>query len=402
MISVASVECDNFANSFKNLNFMRTHIVNYINSKWTGIDQKEAANKNVQLVIVFAERSLLETGIVVKKLQSTYPKAKIISCSTAGEINDNNSQENSAVCTAISFDHTPFHIVADNIKNHKNSFELGAHLSKKLPIKDLKYVWIISDGGLINGDDLIKGIQSVTGKSVMVSGGLAGDGANFEKTLVGLDENIASGNLVLMGLYGNKIKVGSGYQGGWDVFGPERTITKSKDNVLFEIDNENALDLYKKYLGKYAEELPASALLFPLSVKSADTDFFLVRTILSIDENKKSMTFAGNLPEGSTVRFMKSNFDRLINAAADAATEAVVNMGKNIPVDLALFVSCVGRKLVLSQRIDEELEAAMDNITEGATVAGFFSYGEIAPQQDKKTSHLHNQTMTITTFAELP
>jgi hypothetical protein len=381
---------------------MRTKIVNYINNIWTGIDENEAFNKNVQLIIVFAERSLLEKGIVVKKLKTVYPKAKIISCSTAGEINDNNSQENSAVCTIISFDHTPFNIVADNIKNHKNSFELGAELSKKLPTKDLKYVWIVSDGGLINGDDLIKGIQSVTGKSVMVSGGLAGDGANFEKTLVGLDENIASGNLVLLGLYGNKIKVGSGYQGGWDVFGPERTITKSKDNVLFEIDNENALDLYKKYLGKYSEELPSSALLFPLSVKSANDDFFLVRTILSIDEKNKSMTFAGNLPEGSTVRFMKSNFDRLVNAAADAATEAVVNMGKNIPVNLALFVSCVGRKLVLNQRIDEELEAAMDNITKGATVAGFFSYGEIAPQQNNKTSHLHNQTMTITTFAELP
>lgn len=381
---------------------MRTQIVNYINKKWSGIDENDAANKNVQLVILFAERSLLEKGIVVKKLKTSYPKAKIISCSTAGEINDNNSQENSAVCTTISFDHTPFQILADNIKNHKNSFELGAQLSKKFPTKDLKYVWVVSDGGLINGDDLIKGIQSVTGKSVMVSGGLAGDGANFEKTVVGLDENVASGNLVLLGLYGNKIKVGSGYQGGWDVFGPERTITKSKENVLFEIDNENALELYKKYLGKYAEELPASALLFPLSIKSADNDFFLVRTILSIDEKNKSMTFAGNLPEGSTVRFMKSNFDRLINAAADAATEAVVSMGKNIPVDLALFVSCVGRKLVLSQRIDEELEAAMDNITKGATVAGFFSYGEIAPQQNNKTSHLHNQTMTITTFAELP
>lgn len=381
---------------------MRTKIVNYINEKWSGIEENELANNKVQIVIVFAERSLLETGIIFKKLHATYPNAKFISASSAGEINDNNSQENSAVCTTISFDQTPFQIAVDNIKNHKNSFELGAALVKKLPAKDLKYVWVVSDGGLINGDELIKGIQSVTGKSVMVSGGLAGDGAKFEKTVVGLDDNIASGNLVLMGLYGNKIKVGSGYQGGWDVFGPERTITKSTDNVLFEIDNENALDLYKKYLGKYAEELPSSALLFPLSVKSANNDFFIVRTILSIDEKNKSMTFAGNLPEGSTVRFMKSNFDRIINAAADAATEAVESMGKNIPVDLALLVSCVGRKLVLSERIDEELEAAIDNITKGATVAGFFSYGEIAPHQDKKSSHLHNQTMTVTTFAELP
>jgi hypothetical protein len=341
-------------------------------------------------------------SIILSKLKSLYTQAKIISCSTAGEINNISAQENSAVCTTISFDSTPFNLVVDNIKNHKNSFELGANIVKKLPIQDLKYIWLVSDGGLINGDDMIKGIQSVTGKNVMISGGLAGDGIKFEKTLVGLGDNIASGNLVLMGLYGNKIKVGSGYQGGWDVFGPERIITKSQDNVLYEIDHENALDLYKKYLGKYADELPSSALLFPLSIKSEKDDFFIVRTILSIDEKNKSMTFAGNLPEGSTVRFMKSNFDRLINAAADAAADAVIAMGANIPVDLALLVSCVGRKIVLSERVDEELESAMYNITKGASVSGFFSYGEIAPQKDKTISHLHNQTMTVTTFAELP
>lgn len=381
---------------------MRTTIVNYNNNKWTGINDDLSENSKVELVIVFAERDLLQSGIILSKLKSLYTQAKIISCSSAGEINNISAQENSAVCTTISFDSTPFNLVVDNIKNHKNSFELGANIVKKLTIQDLKYIWLVSDGGLINGDDMIKGIQSVTGKNVMISGGLAGDGIKFEKTLVGLDENVASGNLVLMGLYGNKIKVGSGYQGGWDVFGPERIITKSKDNVLYEIDHENALDLYKKYLGKYADELPSSALLFPLSIKSEKDDFFIVRTILSIDEKNKSMTFAGNLPEGATVRFMKSNFDRLINAAADAAADAVFAMGENIPVDLALLVSCVGRKIVLSERVDEELESAMYNITKGASVSGFFSYGEIAPQKDKKISHLHNQTMTVTTFAELP
>jgi len=381
---------------------MKTHILNYTDGKWFGIQENQKQKNATQIAIVFAERNLLEKGVILNKIKEEYPEARILSCSSAGEIHNNEAQENSAVCTTIQFEHTPFHIVVDNIANHKNSYELGAQLSKSLPSKDLKYIWVMSDGGLINGDDLIKGIQSVTGSSVTVSGGLAGDGANFQKTVVGLDNNVASGNLVLLGLYGNKIRVGAGFHGGWDVFGPERTITKSKDNVLVEIDNENALDMYKKYLGKYAEELPASALLFPLSVKTDKNDFYIVRTILSIDENKKTMTFAGNMPEGSTVRFMKSNFDRLINAAAEAASEAVSSLGKKVPVDLALMVSCVGRKLVLSDRIDEELEAALDNITPGATVAGFFSYGEIAPQKDNKISHLHNQTMTVTTFAELP
>jgi hypothetical protein len=195
--------------------------------------------------------------------------------------------------------------------------------------------------------------------------------------------------------------VGTGYKGGWDVYGPERIITKSEGNVLHEIDGENALDLYKKYLGKYADGLPSSALFFPITIRSAEDDFFLVRTILSVDENNKTMTFAGNLPQGSVMRFMKSNFDRLINAAAEAGKDAMIQLG-NRKSELAILVSCVGRKLVLANRTEEEIEAAIENMSEGTVTAGFFSYGEIAPEIKDKKSHLHNQTLTVTVFSELP
>jgi hypothetical protein len=168
-------------------------------------------------------------------------------------------------------------------------------------------------------------------------------------------------------------------------------ITRSEGNVLYEIDNEPALALYKRYLGDQAAELPASALLFPLTISSEQPDYPpLVRTVLSINEADQSMTFAGDLPQGRTTRLMKANFDRIITAAEEAA-EYSIHPHSELPPQAALLVSCVGRKLVLGQRVEDEVEAVGQTLGEQATLMGFYSYGELAP---------HNQTMTITTFAE--
>jgi len=381
---------------------MQSEVLNYKNEQWDGLVNFPFSKQEVQLIICFADRALLEKGTLFSTLKKEFVNARIITCSTAGEISGRNVENNSAVIMAIKFDKTIFNISKGNIKDEKNSFDLGKNTANLLSKEELKYVLILSDGNLVNGDELIEGIQSALDPAVIVSGGIAGDGDRFQKTFVGLDSDISEGNVVLLGLYGTHILVGTNYQGGWDVFGPEKIITRSNGNILYEIDNENALDLYKKYLGKYASELPSSALLFPLSIKSENSNNFIVRTILSIDETNKSMKFAGNLPQGSIVRFMKSNFDRLVLAASEAGIKATANLENDVKANLAIVVSCVGRKIVLSDRIGEEVEAAIDNISEGAKIAGFFSYGEIAPQDKAHRSYLHNQTITITTLAELP
>jgi len=381
---------------------MQSEILNYKNEQWDGLSNFSFPKPEVQLILCFADRALLETSTLYDTLKNEFANAHILTCSTAGEISGRNVENNSAVIMAIKFDKTTCGFSKGNIKNKKNSFDLGSNTANLLLKDELKYVLVLSDGNLVNGDELIDGIQSVLDPAVIVSGGVAGDGDRFQKTLVGLDADICEGNVVLLGLYGNHIRVGTNYQGGWDVFGPEKIITKSTGNILYEIDYENALDLYKKYLGKYASELPGSALLFPLSIKSENSNNFIVRTILSIDEKNKSMTFAGNLPQGSTVRFMKSNSDRLVLAASEAGTKATANLENDVKAELAIVVSCVGRKIVLSDRIGEEVDAAIDNISDAAKIAGFFSYGEIAPQDKDHRSYLHNQTITITTLAELP
>lgn len=380
---------------------MKNHTIQYKEGKWTGLDFPEENKAKVQVVLVFADRFIVEDGLVQQHLKTHFKNAEIITCSSAGEINHRAAEEGTALCTAIQFEKTTIAVSKGNIYDCRNSYALGVQVASALPKNNLKFVLLISDGNLVNGDALLEGVQSLTNEEVLISGGLAGDSNRFQKTLVGLNDDIREGNIVMLGLYGNHIKVATGIEGGWDVFGPEKLITKSSGNMLSEIDNTNALDLYKTYLGKYADQLPSSALLFPLSVKPNHSDNFLVRTILSIDENSKQMKFAGDVPEGSVVRFMKSNFDRLINAASEAESKLILQMNEVKP-ELVLVISCVGRKIVLSDRIEEEVEAATDRFSTDTTIAGFFSYGEIAPPEQQKRSRLHNQTITITAFAELP
>lgn len=380
---------------------MKAHIIKYKNKNWFGFESFPFDKSDVQVVIVFAERKLLENNTIYTKLHNEFPNANIIMSSTAGEISAVDIDENTAICTCINFKQTPVAFSVDNIAKYKDSFLLGKALVQKIPKDNLAYLFVLSDGNLINGDELVKGLHSTIAPNVVVTGGLAGDADRFKKTMVGINEDVKIGNVALMGLYGKNIKVGTAFKGGWDMFGPEKIITKSVGNVLYDIDNECALDLYKKYLGKYADSLPSSALLFPISMKSADNELSIVRTILSIDEKNKTMTFAGSIPEGSRIRLMKSNFDRLVYAASEAGEEAVQSLGKNIKADVAIIISCIGRKIILADRAEEEVHAAIEHFSPDTTVAGFFSYGEVAPYKHTNTSFLHNQTITITTFAEV-
>ena len=218
-------------------------------------------------------------------------------------------------------------------------------------------------------------------------------------TLVCTQEPPRQRLIAAVGFYGDRLKVGCGSLGGWDPFGPERIITKSSGNVLYELDGQSALSLYKKFLGEKASELPASGLLFPLSLRIGNGSS-VVRTVLAVDEHDQSMTFAGDLEQGARVQLMKANFERLIDGAVGAARVSSEALAEN-SADFALLVSCVGRKLVLKQRVEEEVEAVRDVLGDRPTLAGFYSLGEISPFTPTARCELHNQTMTVTTFTEL-
>lgn len=373
------------------------------NNQWNEIKSLNIPNKEkVQLVLTFGDRNLLTENSVITYIQNLYPNAAVVMGSTSGEIFNNMVKTNTIISTAVEFDKTTIRTASLNILSCSDSFELGKQLFENLEKENLQYIFVISDGGLVNGSELVKGMNA-NPHSIPISGGMAGDDTRFEKTVVGLNTIPQQGEVIAIGFYGSHLKVGHGSMGGWDMFGPERTITKSEKNVLFEIDGRNALDLYKEYLKNYAKELPGAALLFPLSIKLEKTSEPLVRTILSIDENKKTMTFAGDLPEGCSVRLMKANFDRIIDASSIAAGRSFETLKEfaNQNTTLSILISCVGRKLVLNERIDEEVESASELFNEKTIITGFYSYGEISPLKANSNCELHNQTMTITTLCEI-
>jgi hypothetical protein len=353
------------------------------------------------LILIFGCSQTIRESELSKKLRNEYPDTIISGCSTAGEISGIQVNDGSVVCSAVKFDHTNIEFHSISLNENLDSLEAGAALMSKFNPAGLKHVFVLSDGLNVNGTALVQGIRSTLPKDVNVTGGLAGDGADFKSTWV-IDKNgQAQSNLITaIGFYGEHIHIGYGSLGGWDSFGIERSVTKSEKNVLYEIDKQPALQLYKSFLGDQAKDLPASGLLFPLSIRTEILDEPLVRTILAVNEEEQSLTFAGDIPEGSFVKLMKANVDRLIEGAGGAAQVSVKPLdGKD--VEFAILISCVGRKLVLKQLVEEEVEAVQDILGQQAVLTGFYSYGELAPFLKDAKCELHNQTMTITTFTEL-
>lgn len=364
------------------------------------VNVDQIINKNEpSLVLVIGDLSTNDHPTWFTSLRSTYPNSSIISCSSSEVILGSSMYENAIGFTAIQFEKTPFLVNQGKVDDSSSIFEAGQKLVQPLIQPDLKAIFLFSDGHGINGSELISGVNSVLNESVIVTGGMASDGAQFVSTAVGYNEIPTDKQFVAVGLYGDSISVGYGSKGGWEAFGPKRLVTKSSGNILYELDDKNALELYKKYLGEMASHLPASAFRFPLALHKENMSDYLVRTVLDVNEADSSMVFAGDIPEGSLVQLMKANFDRLIDGAASAAEHGVSSLNSD-SAEFALLISCIGRKLVLGQRVEEEVELCSSIFGENTIVTGFYSHGEFSPLNYEVECQLHNQSMTVTTLSE--
>jgi len=379
---------------------MKITLLKYDGNSWEELRKSEAAAPTkASLVLCFADKSYLQTGNTYAMLRPKFPNAVILTCSTAGEIYHTQVMDESISVAAIEFAHTQIVPHAVHISDYPGSVEAGKALMQLFDKTGLSYVLVISDGAHVNGSALVQGMNEIAGPDILITGGLAGDGDRFRSTLVGFNNKAEEGLIVAVGFYGDKLKVGHGSRGGWETFGLERMVTRSEVNVLYEIDDKNALELYKRYLGPDADSLPGAALLYPLAVTLPGIEEPVVRTILSVNEEAGSMTFAGDIPKGAKVRFMRANFDKLTNAASNAASQSSLE-NERMP-DFALLISCVGRKMILQSRTEEEVEAVESVFGNQTLLSGFYSYGELSPIVNGSGCQLHNQTMTITTFYEM-
>ena len=355
-----------------------------------------------QLVLVFgAVERMTENGLV-ESLKSAFPAAELAGCTTAGEIGAGGVSDGALVVVALRFSGSRVQLAATDLADMEDSRAAGQRLGLALAAPGLRHVLVLGQGVQINGSALIEGISEPLGTGVLLSGGLAGDGGAFERTWTLSNQGLSQRQIVAIGFSGEELRVGNGSFHGWRPFGPVRKVTRSAGNVLFELDGQPALDIYKRYLGEYAKGLPASGLLFPFEMLGEDRGALgLIRTILGVDVSAGSLVLAGNIVEDGYLRLMHASTDSLVDgamAAAEAAHDAAP--GADPGESLVLLVSCVGRKLVMGARADEEVEAVQTVFGPKASIAGFYSNGEISPMRDLLTCHLHNQTMTVTHIAE--
>ncbi len=350
------------------------------------------------LVLVFGAVDLLASA--APALAVAFPAARRIGCSTAGEISMHGVTDGACVVTAVRFEKTVLAEASTKLTGMDDSRDAGRRLGDSLAKEGLRAVLLFGQGVQINGSALLAGMTEVLGAELPVTGGLAGDGGAFQQTWVLDSAGVASDRIVALGLYGEGLNFCHGSFGGWSPFGPPRKVTRCAGNVLYELDGEPALDVYKRYLGEHAKDLPASGLLFPFAMLGKDHDEVgLIRTILGVDEKDGSLTLAGEIDPDGYLKLMHASTDALVDGA-EAAAEAAMKMQAGDGHGLALLVSCVGRKLVMGGRVDEEVEAVADVFGQGAVLTGFYSYGEISPFSPGVECKLHNQTMTITYIGE--
>jgi hypothetical protein len=357
--------------------------------------------RNAQLVLYFGSRTALAGTARFDELRSMFPQAHIAGCSAGGQIVASDVIDEGIAAVGLSFDDTQIRAYSVDASCSSASYACGEQIAAAMVGDDLSIILILSAGLHVNGTELIAGIAKVTGPSVKIVGGLAGDGMAFVDTIVGINDVPRSSRIGAIGFYGKAIRIGTGSAGGWDVFGPRRTITRAEGTTLFELDGKPALDLYERYLGDEAGDLPGSGLFFPLKIHDPsrpDTD--IVRSLMSVDRSAKSVTFAGDVHEGWVAQLMRGNHDRLVAGAGDAGRQARAALGDAGAGSLALLVSCAGRRAVMSQRVADEVEAVTAALDPSTTTIGFYSYGEISPHAKSGTCEFQNQMMTVALLSE--
>jgi hypothetical protein len=351
------------------------------------------------LLLVFGSADLLKS--IAAPLAIMFPSAIRTGCSTAGEISGEGVSDSTCVVTAVRFDATPMVESSTRLLHMADSHAAGKRLGQQLPKTGLRAALLLGQGVGIDGSALISGMTEILGTDIPITGGLAGDAAAFKETWVLDNTGVHNDRLVCVGLYGARLRFSHGSFGGWSPFGPARKVTRCDHNVLLELDGEPALDIYRRYLGEHAKDLPASGLLFPFAMLGSDqAEVGLIRTILGMDVKAGSLTLAGDIDPAGYLRLMHAGTDALVDGA-EAAARAARNMFDSDGPGLALLVSCVGRKLVMGGRVEEEIEAVGDVFGQGAVLAGFYSNGEISPFTGSAECKLHNQTMTVTHMAEM-
>jgi len=383
-------------------------LIKQLRLKDSSVERFDKIPFKADLILLFISKKTDDLALLMRGLKVAQPKAVIAGCSTPGVVHKVRVYDNTIGLTAIKFEKTKVEKKVVQFSEIEHSFAVGQHLGSQFESKNLAHLLVFSGGLNVNADKFLKGLSSRLDCGVSITGGLAGDVDNFNmageevdddnETYV-VNEDVGFRNTITaVGLYSKDLRVSCSTSHGWRPFGMNRIVTKAENNILYEIDDQPALDLIRSFLGPRVDSLLGSALQFPIGLEKYEDDAYLVRSIVDIDEDDQSLIFAGNIPEGSVVRLLKARYDDLIESAENSARR-LKELSKGKP-ELALIVSGVGRKMVLKQMADVEIETVQKVIGSKSAIAGFYGYGEFMTSYRSGPCQLYNQSLTITMFKE--
>jgi hypothetical protein len=330
----------------------------------------------------------------------------LIGCTTDGEISSSGLSEESVVVLALACDDIKFHTTHATSLS-QDSYLAGVNIGQAFKNCKCEYIQIFSDGLTGNAVKVIDGIQSVLGKSIKIAGGTSGDGGLFIQTYQYYNDQVLTDSIVAVAFEGN-FSLGMGSGCGWFPVGTTKQITKSDGNTLYELDGMPALQVYEKFLGRYASQLPAVGVEYPLGLLGSHDDdegdeYFLCRATMGVDREKKSITFAGDVPQGALVKMTMGNENDVIEAGRKAAEDALAEMkinSKDIRAKAIFLYSCMARKIVLGSRTGEEIAEIRKKVGNNVPIIGFYTYGEYAPSGKRKQARFHNETVTLTIIGQ--
>ncbi|MDP3118884.1 MAG: FIST N-terminal domain-containing protein [Sulfuricurvum sp.] len=314
---------------------------------------------------------------VTQTLLDQLPQATLIGTTTSGEIINGKMQDESIVISMSIFENTALksiHLIGDD------SETMGYKIGSSIVDQSTKCIIIFADGLKCNGAALLRGLNDICPKEIVIAGGMSGDNKNFEKSYCMHGNDIFEKGIVAVALSNPELEIFHTYNLSWNPIGRKMKVTKSVGNVLYELDNEPVKDVYSKYLGaNVVESMPASTIEFPLIMHESGID--IARSMIALTDNG-GIVYAGNMPEGSNVRFGVGSPNMLVDNS-----KITSKLAKESPIEGLFIYSCSARKAFLGK----DLEAEFIPLSKIAPLAGFFTYGEFYHGTD------HNEFLNITT-----
>lgn len=327
---------------------------------------------------------------------------------TAGEISTSGFSKQSAVIMALSSPILDFttSIGLNMSKDEKAcSVSLARKIRRKKAVKNAVSLLIFPNGMGGDGVKVIEGLHQVMGTNIEIIGGYLGDDERFENTFQYYNGKVYKDAIPALLISGeNGFETGIGVRSGFESIGNRFYCTDSENNIVKKFDEERALDLYREFLGEErSKRLPGICLEYPFGlidekVSIAGKDYFQLRCGLTVDREEGTITLAASIPKGSALTITTASRGEIINGAKLAALQAREALKNTVPQAI-LMLSCVGRKLVLGRRTQEEVDAVKEILGEDVPIIGFYTYGEIGPidkmREELAITRFHNETVVL-------